>query len=259
MRYANTFAYRRFGPTGGVPLLLTNRFRATTDHWDPALLDVLARERDVIVFDNLGVGQTPGDVPDSIPAMADGAAAFLRALGTDQVDVLGWSMGGMVAQALALHHPDLVRRLVVAGSGPGGVPDAPSTPDRVWPTALKPENDDEDFLYLFFPESPAGRAAGIESLGRLRPGAHVTAAGVRAQFAAIREWSGSGAWDRLPDLDLPVLVAAGAQDVMAHPYLSYAMSQRLPDATLTVYGRSGHAFLFQYADAFGRQVLDFLR
>lgn len=252
------FGYRRFGPSGSTPLLLTSRFRATIDHWDPALLDVLAAERDVIVFDNAGVGTSSGEVPDTVPAMAAGAADFLDAIGVETIDVLGWSMGGFVATALVLDRPERVRRLVIAGSGPGGVPDAPATPERVWPTALKPVNDDEDFLYLFFPET--ARAAGTASLRRLPDaGQQVRPAGVQAQFAAIRAWSGAGAWDRLQEVQQPVLVAAGAHDVMADPYLSFAMSGRLPDATLVVHPGAGHAFLFQLAERFGRQVLDFLR
>ncbi|MFG2629782.1 alpha/beta fold hydrolase [Streptomyces sp. NPDC048473] len=260
------FAYRRFGTAGSIPLVLTNRFRGTIDHWDPALLDVLAREREVIVFDNVGVGLSTGDVPGTVAAMASGAAEFLETIGVDEADVLGWSMGGFVAQALTLAQPGLVRRLVVAGSGPGRVPDAPAAPDKVWPTALKEVNDDEDFLYLFFPENPSARAAGTASLHRLRTRLRssqstVAADGVKAQFAAIRAWSGGedAAWDRLQELTLPVLVANGAQDVMAHAYLSYAMSQNLPDATLTLYSNAGHGFLFQHADLFGGHVLDFLR
>ncbi len=264
------FGYRRFGVSGGVPLVLVNRFRGTIDHWDPALLDALAQERDVIVFDNAGVGTSSGAVPDSVPGMAAGAAEFLAAIGVGRADLLGWSMGGFVAQALALARPELVRRLVVAGSGPGRMPDTPVTPDRVWPTALKPDNDDEDFLYLFFPGTPTARAAGTASLSRLRTRLDssrsvVEPDGVQAQFAAIRAWSGpdagptAGAWDRLPELTLPVLVANGAHDVMAHPYLSYAMSQRLPDATLVLYADAGHGFLFQHAERFGGHVREFLR
>jgi pimeloyl-ACP methyl ester carboxylesterase len=249
------FAYRRSGPTGSTPLLLTNRFRGTIGSWDPALLDVLAGERDVIVFDNVGVGATPGEVPDRVEGMAAGAAEFLDAIGVEQVDVLGWSMGGFVAQALALDAPERVRRLVIAASGPGPVPDAPATPERVWPTALRPVNVDEDFLYLFFPETEQGRAAGTASLRRLAVSTSVSPEGVRAQLAAIRTFS---AWDRLRGLTMPVLVANGAHDVMAHPFLSYRMAQELPDATLVIYPRAGHAFLFQHAEAFGRHVLEFL-
>jgi pimeloyl-ACP methyl ester carboxylesterase len=126
-RYVDTpdgrLGYRRFGPAGGMPLVLLMRFRGTLDHWDPALLDVLASEREVIVFDNRGTGLSSGDAADSVEGLAAGAVELVRALGLSQVDLLGWSMGGLVAQAVALREPGLVRRLVVAGSGPGGVPE----------------------------------------------------------------------------------------------------------------------------------------
>jgi pimeloyl-ACP methyl ester carboxylesterase len=264
-RYVQTpdarLGYRRFGPAGGVPLVLLARFRATLDHWDPALLDVLAGEREVIVFDNLGTGLSSGDAPDSVDGLAAGAVGLIRALGLSRVDVLGWSMGGFVAQAVALREPGLVRRLVVAGSGPGGLPDQPASPDKVWQVAGKPVNDDEDFLYLFFPETEAARAAGLASLRRLdtrlaESHAVVAPDAVKAQLVAIRSFAGF--WDRLAELTLPVLVANGAHDVMVAAYASYAMSQRLPNAKVVLYSDAGHGFLFQHSEEFGREVLRFL-
>lgn len=117
------FHYRRFGRAGGVPLVLCMRLRGTVDHWDPQLLDALATEREVIVFDNRGTSLSSGDAPTTIDGLADGAIAFIRALGLTRVDVLGWSLGGIVAQGIALRAPELVRCLVVAGSTPAGVPD----------------------------------------------------------------------------------------------------------------------------------------
>src|SRR5262249_55357571 len=177
--------------------------------------------------------------------------------GLSQIDLLGWSMGGLVVQAAALQRPTVVRRLIVAGSGPGRVPDMPPMPDKTLQTMTKPENDDDDFLYLFFPDTEAGRAAGRASLQRIgtRPG--VAADTVKAQLAAINSF-GTGVWDRLPELSMPVLVANGAHDVMIHAFASYAMSQRLPSAKVILYSDAGHGFLFQHADDFGREVLSFL-
>jgi pimeloyl-ACP methyl ester carboxylesterase len=140
-------AHRSLGADVGVPLVLCQRFRGTMDHWDPALLDVLAHERPVVLFDSAGVGQSSGEAASSIAGMAQIAAAVIDKLGHSQVDLLGWSMGGAVCQRLVLDQPDLVRRLVLAGTGPGGVPDAPRAPDEVWQVAGKPANDDEDFLH----------------------------------------------------------------------------------------------------------------
>ncbi|GAA2898072.1 alpha/beta hydrolase [Streptosporangium fragile] len=255
------FAYRRFGRPGEVPLVLSQRFRGTIDHWDPALLDALAADREVIVFDNRGTGASTGEAPTTVEGLAEGAIAFVRALGLRQIDLMGWSMGGFVAQGVALAAPELVRRLVVAGSSPGGVPDQPAAPAKVWEVAGKPHNDDEDFLYLFFPETPQARAAGIASLRRLdhrlkTSGANVAPATVVAQVAVNRSFKGF--YDRLGELTMPVLVANGAHDVMIHAYASYAMSQRLPNAKVVLYSDAGHGFLFQHAADFADEVDRFL-
>lgn len=260
------FAHRRFGAPVGVPLVFLNRFRGTIDHWDPALLEVIARERPVIVFDSAGVGASSGEVAPDIAGAAKIAAAFIDALGLKQVDLLGWSMGGTVVQQLTLDRPELVRRIVLAGTGPGGVAEAPRAPDKVWQVAAKPVNDDEDFLYLFFADTPSSREAGLASLRRLDRRLAASRAAVkpeswRAQAGAIAAWSaGKGAaFPRLAEIKAPALVANGANDVMIHAYNSYAMSQRLPHAQLLLYPDSGHGFLFQYPDHFGRQVNEFLR
>jgi pimeloyl-ACP methyl ester carboxylesterase len=259
-------AYRRLGLREGVPLLLLQRFRGTMDHWDPALLEVLARERPVIVFDSAGVGLSGGEVAPDIAGAARHAVALFDALGLPQVDVLGWSMGGAIAQRLALDWPARVRRLVLAGTGPGGVPDAPRTPDMVWQVAAKPVNDDADFLFLFFAESQASRDAGLASLRRLDRRLRISRSTVRPeswmrQAGAIRAWSmGQGsAYARLAEIGAPALVANGAHDVMVHAYNAYVMTQRMPDARLLLYPDAGHGFLFQYHDHFGRQVNEFLR
>lgn len=255
------FAYRRFGRGGGVPLVMCMRLRGTIDHWDPAFLDLLAAEREVIVFDNRAVNLSTGAVPDSIEAMADGAATFIRALDLNLVDVLGWSMGGIVAQGIVLQAPGLVRRLIVAGSSAGGVPDLPPPPPKVNEVLAHPENGDEDFLYLFFGESEQARAAGLASLRRLdhrltTSGATVPTATYRAQLAAIATFKGF--WDRQQELTLPVLVANGAHDVMIHAYATYAMSQRLPNAKAVLYSDAGHGFLFQHPQDFAVEVNRFL-
>ncbi len=257
------FAYRRLGARSGVPLVMALRFRGTIDHWDPALLDVLSSERDVIVFDNAGTGRSSGTAPTTIDGLAEGLLEFVDALGLRQVDLLGWSMGGYVVQAATLKRPELVRRLIVAGSGPGKVPDMPAAPDKVWQLAGKPVNDDEDFLYLFFPETDEARKAGLASLRRLDTRltdshAAVAPEAVDAQRAAISSF-GTSVWDRLGELTLPVLVANGAHDVMIHAFASYAMSQRLPNAKVILYSDAGHGFLFQHAEEFGHEVLRFLR
>lgn len=255
------FHYRRFGRAGGTPLVLCMRLRGTIDHWDPKLLDALAAHREVIVFDNRGTAGSSGAAPTTIDGLAAGGVAFIRALGLTRVDVLGWSLGGIVAQGIALTAPDLVRRLIVAGSTPAGVPGQPTPPPRVAEILGHAVNDDDDFLYLFFPETDRARAAGVESLRRLdtrlhRSGAAVQDATYHAQLGAIAAFGGY--YDRLGELTLPVLVANGAHDVMINAYASYAMSQKLPEAKIVLYSDAGHGFLFQHIDDFAHDVDRFL-
>lgn len=255
------FHYRRFGRPATVPLVLCMRLRGTIDHWDPALLDALATEREIIVFDNRGTNSSSGTAPTTVDGLADGGIAFIRALGLTQVDVMGWSLGGIVAQGIALRAPDLVRRLVVAGSTPAGVPDQPAPPPRDSEILTHPVNDDEDYLYLFFPQTDEGRSAGLASLRRLddrleRSGAAVQAETYRAQLSAIGAFSGY--YGHLGELKLPVLVANGAHDVMINSYASYAMSQKLSDAKVVLYSDAGHGFLFQHIADFAHTVNRFL-
>lgn len=223
---------------------------------------MLGSQRDVIVFDNRGIAASSGAPPDTIEGLAEGLLEFTTALGLAQVDLLGWSLGGYVVQAATLKRPELVRRLIVAGSGPGRVPGLPAQSAKVRQVVGKPVLGDDDFLYLFFPETGGGRRAGLASLRRLDArlgGAHAEVApqAITAQNAAFAGF-GTGVWDRLGELTLPVLVASGAHDVLIHAYASYAMSQQLPNAKVILYSDAGHAFLFQHAKDFGREVLNFL-
>lgn len=254
-------AWREDGPSDGVPLILFQRFRGTMDDWDPAFIIAISRSRRVIRFDSVGIGRSEGSVPETIPAMAAVAADVIRLLGFSQVDVLGWSLGGVVAQQLELDFPDLVRRLIIAGSSPGPVADGPQQHPRVPQVMTKRQNDDEDFLFLFYPETPTAIAAGRASLARIRAqpglGPQVSAAGMMGQVKAVSTWP--GVLDRAAELTLPVLVANGAHDVMLPAYRSYLLSQRAPNAKLVLYPDAGHAFLFQFIEDFAAEIDRFLR
>ena len=258
-------AYRRFGPRRGVPLVLATRFRGTIDHWDPSLLDLLAAERDVLIFDNIGTGRSTGEPPTTIDDLGAGLLELITALKLSQVDLLGWSLGGIAVQAAALQAPGLARRLIVAASSPGGgVPGQPAPDAKVWQVATKQSNDDEDFLYLFFPGTPTGRALGLASLRRIDARAlhethvPVSPSTIAAQLSVVTS-IGSSIWDRMTELTMPVLVANGAHDVMINAYASFAMTGLLPDAKLVLYSDAGHGFLFQHVEDFAREVLAFLR
>lgn len=257
---AGRLAYRVMGPAGGVPLLLANRFRGTLDDWDPAFLALLARSRTVVTFDSAGIGRSEGEVPTTIAGMADVAAEVVAALGFEQVDVLGWSLGGLVAQETALDHPTIVRRLIVAGSSPGGIGDGPKQHPRVQEVMTHATNTEDDFLFLFFPETDTARAAGRAYYARLKAitnrGPAVTGPSFMNQIKAFSSWS--GVRDRLAELKIPVLVANGQHDVMIPAYRSYVLAQEVANGKLVLYPDAGHAFLFQCADDFTAEIDRFL-
>jgi pimeloyl-ACP methyl ester carboxylesterase len=181
---------------------------------------------------------------------------------TTQADVLGWSLGGMVAMTLALTDPQLVRRAVVAASTPGGVEGSRQAPAKVWEVAGKPVNDDEDFLYLFFPHTEPGRQAGKAHLNRLaerETRSAVKPESVMAQVQALNGINGEDAlYAKLGDVQQPVFMANGIDDIMVHAYASYAAAEALPNGLCTIYPASGHGFLFQHHQQFARHVNEFL-
>lgn len=262
-----TFTYRRIGPRGGVPLVLLNRVRGTLDWWDPEFLDRLAASHDVIVFDNVGTGYTTGTPRDSVEGLAAGTVEFIEALGLAQVDLLGWTLGGTVAQHIARTRPELVRKLVVAAASPGGtVPGAPEPDPRVRATMTKPEVTGDDLVFLFFPETDTGRAAGYAHLARVatrlatgRP--DVSEAAALGQITAIGKDASipfEQVKEELASIGQPVLYATGMKDVMIPALASYTAVQYVTDATFVAYADAGHGFLFQHAKDFAAQVTAFL-
>jgi pimeloyl-ACP methyl ester carboxylesterase len=261
------FTYRRIGRQGGVPLVLLNRFRGTIDWWDPEFLDYLAADHDVILFDNVGIGYSSGEPRDSVEGFAEGAIEFIEALGLSKVDLLGWSLGGIVAQDVARRRPELVRKLVVAGSAPGGqVPGAPDLSEEVLRIMAKPEADENDLLYLFYPDTDSARAAGFEHLAKISTrlaagGPAVSEKAAKGQLTALGQLL-SVPFDtvrsNLETIKQPVLYANGVHDVMVSALASYVAVQHLDSAVLVLYSEAGHAFLFQHARAFATEVTNFL-
>lgn len=253
-------AYQTDGQGPGLPLLLLQRFRGTMDEWDPEFITGLSKDRKVIRFDSAGIGRSEGTTPDNVEGMAEIVPEFLKAIGLTQVDVLGWSLGGFVAQHVALDKPSLVRRLIIAGSGPGGVPEGPAPHERVPEIATKAVNVDGDYLFLFFTETANGLKVGQESVDRIKAlpnqGPVTRAESFMRQGKALGDWK--GVRERLPLLKQPVLVANGVYDVMVPAYGSYVISQEAPDAKLILYPDAGHGFLFQYIPEFLGEVDAFL-
>jgi pimeloyl-ACP methyl ester carboxylesterase len=259
------FAYRRFGNAGGVPLVFNQHFTGTMDHWDPAVTNGLAKEREVILFNNSGVSSSSGEVPTTIAGMGANAIAFIKGLGLTKVDVLGFSIGGFVAQEITLRAPDLVRNLVLVGTGPRGGPGMGAlTPEaqKIFSATYDPA--DHLWLAVHFTASKASQAAGHEFLKRLRlrskdrdPDVNEKVA--PAQIEAIGKWGAAQkAFDYLKAIKQPTLVINGSNDVIVYTVNSFILEQNLPNAQLILYPDASHGSQYQYPDVFVRHVSMFL-
>lgn len=257
------YAYRELGPRGGTPVVLFVHLAANLDNWDPRIVDAIARERHVIAFDNRGVGGSTGTVPDTIEAMAADAVTFIRALGHEQVDIFAFSLGGMVAQALVLDHPELVRRLVLTGTGPKGGKDM----DKVARTtyldivrATLTRSDPKEFL--FFNRNATGKQAAKAFIGRLGERTtdrdrDVSLPAFRTQLKAIRAYGRSSPAD-LSRITQPTLIANGDHDRMVPTVLSHDLHRRIRGSRLMIYPDSGHGGIFQFHRHFAPAAREFL-
>ncbi|QCP52995.1 alpha/beta hydrolase [Trinickia violacea] len=260
------FAYRRFGNPAGVPLVMNIHFTGTMDHWDPAVTDGLAQGREVVLFNNAGISSSSGTVPESIEEMAANTAAFIRALGLEQVDVLGFSMGGLIAQTLAIAEPTLVRRVILVGTGPrSGEGMASLTPEAQEIFGAAYAEPDHLWLRVHFSPSEASQAAGREFLARFRrrtenrdPAASDTVA--PAQLAALAKWGKpqDNPYAYLSALRQPTLVVNGDNDVIIYTVNSLILRKHIPDAQLILYPDANHGSLYQYPERFVEDVSRFL-
>jgi pimeloyl-ACP methyl ester carboxylesterase len=262
-----SFSYRRFGDaqTDALPLVMLQHFRGNLDNWDPLLVDGLARDREVVLVNNRGVAGSTGAVPENVTDMARDAIAFIDALGLKRIDLLGFSLGGHVAQELVLLRPLRVRRLVLAGTAPQGGPDLHRWTDEVYSLATPDEPTADDLLGLFFSPSEQSRAKGMESIQRLYSREadrdEPTDLATRdAQLAAITAWGipDASKLNRLGGITQPTLVANGDNDTMMHTQNSELLAGHLPNAELRIYPDAGHGFLNQYPEQFGDDVRTFL-
>ena len=259
------FAYREVGPTTGVPVVFLHHFTAVLDDWDPAVVDGIAAERRVILVDLRGVGGSGGTTPDSIEAMASDAITFLAALGLSTVDLLGFSLGGMVAQVILEQRPDLVRRVILAGTAPAGDP-GPATTGAILQTAVEKATAQGKHPkhFLFFSPTATSQAAADAFLARLDErtedrDAPVSNDTIDAQLTALAKWEQGTSPAGLTTVDKPVLVVNGDDDTMLPTISSFHLAQLLPDVQLSIYPDSGHGGIFQHHDVFVAQALNFLR
>ncbi len=247
-------AYRRFGAAGAAPLVMNTHFRGTMDHWDPTMTDGLAKHREVILFDSVGVGASSGRTPASFPQMAADAIAFIKAIGISRADVLGYSIGGKVAQEIALQAPDLVRKLVLIGTGPRGADMSASKSAELFGAKYDPP--EHLWVAVHFSHSPAGRAAGLAYLERKfrrqDRSPEVTEAAAAAQLEAIVKSNvqEDGVLDYLADIKQPTLILDGSNDMIIPTINGFILQQHLPNAQLIVYPDSNHAPCYQYPELF---------
>lgn len=260
------FAYRRFGKPGKLPLVLFQYFTGTMDNWDPAVLDPLSQEREIIIFDNRGIAGSAGEPPHTIAEIAKDAQDFIATLGLDKIDILGFSMGSFVAQQVVLDQPDLVNRVILVGSGPRGGEGLETFSPEVWALFDKPYGQpDELLLDTFFAPTESSQASGWAYLERTRSrkegrDAALSDLVVPSQLAAISQWGKkrAGSFEYLKGIKHPVLLVNGKQDVIFPTVNSYTLQQELPNAQLILYPDSSHGSQFQFHENFVFQVRLFL-
>ena len=257
------FVYREIGATSAIPVVFLHHLTAVLDDWDPRIVDGIAAKHRVIVFDNRGVGASGGSTPQTVEAMARDAVAFIGALGLKKVDLLGFSLGGFVSQVIAQQHPDLVRRIILAGTGPAGGEGIANVGAVLQDAFGKAGTTKNPKQCLFFTQTRNAQAAAAAFLGRLKERTRdldtsVSNETVQAQIAAIQAWGQSKA-AALAAVQHPVLVANGDDDVMVPTLNSFELARRLPNAQLSIFPDAGHGGIFQYHSVFVQQALAFLQ
>jgi pimeloyl-ACP methyl ester carboxylesterase len=259
------FVYRELGERSGVPVIFLHHLTAVLDDWDPKLLDGIAASHHVVIFDNRGVGGSGGQAPTDVTDMAEDAITFIEALGFAQVDLFGFSLGGFIAQVIAQTCPELVRKIVLAGTGPAGgvgIRDIGTVLQGAFQKARAANKHPKHFL--FFSPSSQGQKAADSFLQRLgeRQADRDTPIGdqtVQAQVTAIHNWGQApDSTGALKQILNPVLIANGDEDVIVPTVNSFALFQALPNAKLSIFPDAGHGGIFQHADAFVDQTLCFL-
>ncbi|HVM89913.1 MAG TPA: alpha/beta hydrolase [Puia sp.] len=257
------FAYRSYGKTGDIPVIYFNHLTANLDNCDPRIMDAIAANRQIISFDYRGIGATTGRQGESIADMAKDGIAFIHALGYNQVDIVAFSMGGFITQEILLAEPQLVRKAVLAGTGPRGGEGIPAVVSRTYSDIFKGLLTFRDpKFYLFFNQNKIGKAAARDFLSRLKERKEnrdkkVKLYVLKKQLKAIKVWANEKPMD-LSVFKLPVFIANGDNDRMVPSTLSNYMAKRFPNAQLKVYPDSGHGGIFQYHEEFIPQAIEFL-
>lgn len=258
-----TYAYRELGPKEDIPVIFFVHLAATLDNWDPRIVDPIAEKRHVITFDQRGIGASTGVVPSTIEEAADHAYEFITALGYDEVDIFSFSMGGMIAQDLVVKHPSLVRRLVLAGTGPRGGKDMDKVVGTTYWDLLRAavtRSDPKEFL--FFNRDDRGKRAAKAFVARLSErtvdrDTSISLKAFQTQLKAIQRYGRSAPSD-LSKLTQPTLIANGDNDRMVPSVLSTDLHRRIAGSELVMYSDSGHGGIFQYHHQFAPVAVEFL-
>lgn len=257
------FAYRSYGKEGEIPVIYLNHLAANLDNCDPRIMDAIAAQRHIISFDYRGVGATTGEQGTSIPDMAKDAIVFIHALGYKQVDIVAFSMGGFITQELLLVEPALVRKAILAGTGPRGGKGISDVVDLTYKEIKKGQETSRDAkFYLFFTQNKVGKKAAVDFLKRLKERTEnrdtiVGLSVLEKQLKAIETWGHDQPAD-LSVFKLPVFIANGNNDRMVPTPNSYDMAKRFPNAEIVIYPNSGHGGIFQYHKEFIKSALTFL-
>jgi len=258
------FAYRELGAHhGGTPVVFLVHLAAVLDNWDPRIMDGIAAKHHVVAFDNRGVGASSGSPSDSVEQMASDAIAFIEAMGFAQADLFGLSMGGMIAQDIVLKAPQLVRKMILAATGPAGG-EGISTVARVahWDLLRGLLTGQDPKQFLFFTRTPGGIEAGKAFLARLKERSEsrdkeITIAAYLAQLRAVKAWGRKRPAD-LSEVRQPVLIVNGDDDRMVPTANSRELARRLPNSTLIIYPDAGHGGVFQFHADFVPRAVEFL-
>ncbi|MFC7486967.1 alpha/beta fold hydrolase [Knoellia sp. CPCC 206453] len=258
-----TYAYRELGPRGGIPVVFFVHLAATLDNWDPRIVDPIAKNRHVLAFDQRGVGASTGKVPDTLEEAADHAYELISALGFEKIDIFAFSMGGMIAQDLIVKHPDLVRRLVLTGTGPRGGKDMDKVVGTTYWDILRAtltRSDPKEFL--FFNRNATGKPAAKAFIERLQERTldrdqPIDIKALRTQLKAIQKFGRSAPSD-LSAFTQATLIANGDNDRMVPSVLSEDLHTRIKGSELIIYPDSGHGAIFQFHDRFAPVAAEFL-
>jgi pimeloyl-ACP methyl ester carboxylesterase len=258
------FVFRELGKKGSVPVIFLHHLTAVLEDWDPELLDGIANKHHVVIFDNRGIGGSNGTTPTSIEEMAKDAIDFIAALGFEKVDLFGFSLGGFVAQAILHAHPNLVRNVILAGTGPAGGEGIAKVREVLQDATARTTGTERHPKHiLFFTQTNDGQSGANAYLQRLNERTQdrdiaISNQAIEAQLTAIRAW-GNGAPTPLEIIDQPVLVANGDDDVMVPTVGSFELARRIPNARLSIFPNAGHGGIFEHHAAFVPQALAFLR